>query len=296
MSGSALAVATEVQQTLPAVLSVGQVVANVRLIQEVMGAVMKEGTHYGVIPGCNKPSLWKPGAEVLGVTFRIATSYTTEDLSTDDVVRYRVRCIGTHQTTGIVMGEGMGECSSNEEKYKWRKATNKEWENTPEHRRRVKYGYSRDRGEYQIKQVRTEPADLANTILKMACKRAQVAMAINVTGASDIFTQDIEDLPEEYVGEIADDETTAKTTIKQPREKNEPAPTSQEPAKEQKNPAPDNSGPLKPGMVNVIKAKITAAALGEAELFKQFGVTSWDGLKASQANSILDWIKNPNGA
>lgn len=165
----------------------------VNLVQEVMKAVMKDGTHYGVIPGTPKPSLWKPGAEVLAATFRIAVSYHVEDLSTADVVRYRVTATGTHQTTGIVMGDGMGECSSGEEKYKWRKAVNnKEFEATPETHRRVKYGK-----QYDVNQVRTEPADLANTILKMACKRAQVAMTLNVTAASDIFTQDIEDLPEE---------------------------------------------------------------------------------------------------
>jgi hypothetical protein len=173
--------------------------SQVNLVQEVMKAVMKDGTHYGVIPGTPKPSLWKPGAEVLAATFRIAVSYKTEDLSTSDVVRYRVTAIGIHQTSSIVMGEGMGECSSGEEKYKWRKASaNKEYDATAEDRRRIKYGYDKKKGqEYEIRQVRTEPADLANTVLKMACKRAQVAMILNVTAASDCFTQDIEDLPEE---------------------------------------------------------------------------------------------------
>jgi len=173
--------------------------ANVNLVQEVMKAVMKDGTHYGVIPGTPKPSLWKPGAEVLAATFRIAVSYKVEDLSTPDVVRYRVTAIGTHQTTNIVMGEGMGECSSGEEKYKWRKAVNaNEFAFTTEDRRRVKFvkGFG-NKPDYEVNQVRTEPADLANTVLKMACKRAQVAMTLNVTAASDIFTQDIEDLPEE---------------------------------------------------------------------------------------------------
>ena len=169
--------------------------SQVNLVQEVMKAVMKEGTHYGTIPGTPKPSLWKPGAEVLAATFRIAVSYKIEDLSTPDVVRYRVTAIGTHQTSGIVMGEGMGECSSGEEKYKWRKAINaNEFAASPEDRRRVKYGK-----QYDTNQVRTEPADLANTILKMACKRAQVAMTLNVTAASDCFSQDLEDLPEELL-------------------------------------------------------------------------------------------------
>ena len=169
--------------------------AQVNLIQQVMSGVMKDGTHYGVIPGTPKPSLWKPGAEVLAATFRIAVSYKIEDLSTPDVARYRVTAIGTHQTSGIVMGEGMGECSSGEEKYKWRKAVNaNEFAAVPADRRRVKFGKS-----YDVNQVRTEPADLANTILKMACKRAQVAMILNVTAASDCFTQDLEDLPEELL-------------------------------------------------------------------------------------------------
>jgi len=182
-------------------LSANDMRAQVNLIQEVMGAVMKKDTHYGVIPGTKKPSLYKPGAEVLAATFRIAVSYQIEDLSTDDHVRYRVAAIGTHQSTDIVLGEGMGECSSNEEKYKWRRAIcDDEFEQTSENRRRIKFSKYQGKVE-KTKQIRTEPADQANTILKMACKRAQVAMTLNVTAASDIFTQDIEDLPEELRAE-----------------------------------------------------------------------------------------------
>lgn len=169
-----------------------QIRAHVNLIQQVMQAVMKRETHYGVIPGTPKPSLYKPGAEVLCATFHIAPTYRTEDLSTADCVRYRVTCVGIHQGTGTVLGEGVGECSSNEEKYRWRKPKSPaEFDAFPEDRKRLKY--ERDGTQ---RQVRVEPADVANTILKMAAKRAQVAMTLNVTAASDIFTQDIEDLPE----------------------------------------------------------------------------------------------------
>ena len=179
------------QRHLP--MTAADVRAHVNLIQEVMQSVMKDGTHFGKIPGTPKPSLWKAGAEKIAQTFHIAVSYRTEELPTLNGVRYRVTAIGTHQMSGVTMGEGIGECSSNEEKYKWRKANSpKEFDATPDNMRRVKYGK-----DYETKQVRTEPADVANTILKMACKRAQVAMTLNVTAASDIFTQDIEDLPEE---------------------------------------------------------------------------------------------------
>jgi hypothetical protein len=166
---------------------------HVNLIQEVMRAVMKPDTHYGVIPGCKQPSLYKAGSEVLLTTFRIAVSVHVDDLSTPDCIRYRVRTIGTHQQSGIVVGEGIGECSSDEEKYKWRKTHNKkEFDATPETRRRIKYGKS-----WEDMQVRTEPADVANTVLKMAKKRAQIDLTLTATAASDIFTQDVEDIPEE---------------------------------------------------------------------------------------------------
>jgi len=39
-----------------------------------------------------------------------------------------------------------------------------------------------------------DPSDQYNTCLKMAAKRAQVAVVITVTGVSDRFTQDMEDI------------------------------------------------------------------------------------------------------
>lgn len=180
--------------------SVVEIRQRVNLVQEVMQNIMKRDTHYGTIPGTPKPTLYKPGAEVLCVTFRIAQEYKIEDLSSDGHARYRVTCIGRHQTTGITLGEGVGECSSGEEKYKWRGAACKaELDYTPENMRRKKFYKNGN----SVDQIRTEPADLANTILKMACKRAMIAMTLNVTAASDIFTQDIEDIPEELRTEEA---------------------------------------------------------------------------------------------
>lgn len=171
-------------------MAVADIISHVALVQEVMRAVMKPDIHYGVIPGTDKPTLLKQGAEVLCMAFRVADSYQVEDLSTADTVRYRVTCIGTHQASGIVLGSGMGEASSAEEKYKWRKAWDDEFEATPPNMRRIK------KGKYTTKQVRTEPADLANTVLKMANKRAKIAMTINVTACGDMFGQDLEDMDE----------------------------------------------------------------------------------------------------
>lgn len=174
-------------------LTAGEVRSRVNLIQEVMKSIMKPDTHYGTIPGCQKPSLYKAGSEVLLTTFQIAVEPEVEDLSTPDEIRYRVKAIGVHQGTGVVVGTGIGECSSSEDKYKWRKAVStEEFNATPETHRRVKYGKN-----YNTNQVRTQPADMANTVLKMAKKRAQIDLTLTATAASDIFTQDIEDIPEE---------------------------------------------------------------------------------------------------
>jgi hypothetical protein len=171
-------------------MAVADIITHVAMVQEVMRAVMKPDIHYGVIPGTDKPTLYKQGAEVLCMAFRVADTYVVEDLSTADTVRYRVTCTGNHQLTGVVLGSGMGEASSIEEKYKWRKAYDDEFNATPENLRRIK------KGKYTTKQVRTEPADLANTILKMANKRAKIAMTINVTACGDMFGQDLEDMDE----------------------------------------------------------------------------------------------------
>lgn len=178
-------------------MAVADIISHVALVQEVMRAVMKPDVHFGVIPGTDKPTLLKQGAEVLCMAFRVADSYQVEDLSTADVVRYRVTCLGTHQTTGIVLGSGMGEASSGEEKYKWRKASSpQEFEDTPANMRRTKHFKKRNGEGYSVQQVRTEPADLANTVLKMANKRAKIAMTINVTACGDMFGQDLEDMDE----------------------------------------------------------------------------------------------------
>lgn len=178
--------------------SAAEVRQHVNMVQEVMKAVMKLDVHYGKIPGTNKPSLFKAGAEVLCMTFRISDEYEITDLSNADMIRYRVKCIGRHQLAGKILGQGMGAASSGEEKYKWRSSVcAAEFEATPVTARRVKYGKKKNNGFYTVEQVRTEAADLDNTVLKMACKRAKIAMTLNVTAASDMFTQDVEDMPEE---------------------------------------------------------------------------------------------------
>ena len=211
-------VAAYTSEHMPA-LSAEEVRARVNLIQQVMQGVMKPGIHYGKIPGAgDKPSLFKPGAETLAVTFQLAPDPQVEDLSTSDNVHYRVKVRFTSQQTGAYLGTGVGECSSDEEKYRWRKAIcDEEYEEAAEDRRRI--AFKKYQGKInRVKQIRTQPADVANTILKMAKKRAQVDGTLSVTGASDLFSQDIEDLPDSLRTIIADTEDAEVVEIASPED------------------------------------------------------------------------------
>lgn len=203
------------------VLPTTEVVARVHRIQEVMKALMKEGVHFGKIPGTPKPTLYKPGAELLLMTFRIAaTPSNIEDLSTHDEIRYRVTVRGSNQMSGDVVGEMSGECSSSEEKYRWRKPVcDEEFDETPADRKREKWSKG-DGKAYKQKQVRTSPSDVANTVLKMAIKRALIAMTLVALGASDIFSQDLEDLAEELRDSVAG-ETPRSEAKQQPQRKSQ---------------------------------------------------------------------------
>jgi len=192
-----------IETRVPAIndaLSVQQIAHQAALIQQAMKTVMVQGEHYGTIPGCgDRKTLLKPGAEKLCLLFRIAPKLVIEDLSGADFTRYRITCLAHHITTGEFLGEGVGECSSLEDKYAWRnvKVSDEYDEAAPEQRRKKYTGRnSRTQAAEFTLQVRTSHHDQNNTILKMAKKRALVDMALSVTAASDLFGQDLEDLQE----------------------------------------------------------------------------------------------------
>lgn len=191
-------------------MSAQGVLKQVTVIQDVMKLVMKDGQHYGVIPGTDKPSLLKPGAEKLGLTFRLAPEYdvTVIELPRDHR-EYRVKCRLFHIPTGAMVGEGVGTCSTMESK--WRYISDFEWTG-----RTVPKEFWKDRdvaliggkgfvakknqeGQWEVAHIagkveRDNPADCYNTCEKMAKKRAHVDAILTATAASDIFTQDVEDI------------------------------------------------------------------------------------------------------
>lgn len=197
------------------IMSVEAMTQRINAIQQVTRAKMIVDVHYGIIPGTKKPTLYKAGSEMLLTMFNIGPEIDVLDLSSGDRIKYRVTATGIHIPTSQRIGQGVGECSSGEEKYKWRNAVcDEEFNETAETMRRVKWARGYDNGRqsiYSTKQVRTAPDDLGNTVLKMAKKRAQIDMTLTALGVSDLFNQDLEDLPAELRQGAADEHGNAPT-------------------------------------------------------------------------------------
>jgi hypothetical protein len=188
-----------------AIVPVAEIQQRMAAIKQLIQGVMKENVDFGVIPGTGENArkvLLKPGAEKICAMFRIAVHYDTQDLSRQPfpgeprTVHYRVVARGV-SPSGEVLGEGMGECSTDEEKFRWRRAVcDEEFQDTPETQRRIQYKRGKAGSHYKVQQIMTNAADSANTILKMAAKRAMLAMTLNVTGCSDDFAPgDYDDSP-----------------------------------------------------------------------------------------------------
>lgn len=187
----------------------------VNAIQLAMEKVMKDGVHFGKIPGCgDKPALLKAGAEKIGMMFRLIPTFDVQLTEFPGGHReYRINC-SIKDPSGRVLGQGVGSCSTLESKYKYRKG---EGESTGSPVPK-EYWQSRDLSvlggrEFEAKKIdgqwmickkgakveNPDIADVYNTVLKMAKKRAHVDAIITCTAASDIFIQDFEEMVEEGI-------------------------------------------------------------------------------------------------
>lgn len=207
----------EIQTTTTPVsgaLTIGDVRAQVQLIHQVMSDVMKKDEHYGIIPGTDKPTLYKAGAEKLCLTFRLDPQYEVDQVSDGDHLTVFSKCTIYHSPSGNRLGSGCGSCSTKESKYAYRKAYKKCPKCSNESIFKSKDGTgwycwtkkggcgaqfpNGDKTIESQKEGRVPNEDIAdqyNTVLKMANKRSLVAAVLNVTAASDIFTQDLDDTP-----------------------------------------------------------------------------------------------------
>ena len=218
-------------------MTIDKVVNQVHLIQEIMEKIMKAGEHYGdAFEGATKPSLLKPGAEKISTTFRLAPKYTITKTDLQNGHReYELICSLYHIPTGQFVGQGMGSCTTMESKYRYRNAAKKCpacgkesiikgkaeygggwlcWQKKGGCGEKWKDGDPAIEKQPDGKVEYDNPADYYNTVLKMGKKRAHVDAVLTATAASDIFTQDIEDLPPEMINK-----TSAPKNEEEPKKK-----------------------------------------------------------------------------
>ncbi|MDY7232952.1 hypothetical protein [Hyalangium rubrum] len=200
-----------------------------QLLGQYVKQCMVEGTDYGRIPGMDKPTLLKPGAEKLIDLFRCTPEFTlVPDFSREDFeggfFKYTFRCRILSRDTGAVMAEGYGSANSRESRFRWRTAnrTCPTCGKAAIIQGKAEYGGGwvcfKKRGGCGEKYVESDEritvqpvgrveneniADVDNTILKMAKKRAQVDGAIALARCSDMFTQDVEDMPAAELSAVA---------------------------------------------------------------------------------------------
>ncbi len=124
--------------------------------------MMVKGIDYGTIPYCgNREVLFKPGAEKLLRLFKLRPHFDLVDKIVDyreQLFHYHYRC--SLYRFGDLVGQGDGLANSKEKKFISRKG----------------FDFS-----------------VVNTICKVATKRALIAAVLIVCGASEVFTQDLED-------------------------------------------------------------------------------------------------------
>ena len=185
--------------------------------QRVVHARLIPGHDYGIIPGTEKPTLLKPGAEKISKLLGLADSYEILDRQEDwqkGFFRYLIRCNLTHISSGVDISQGLGECNSMESKYHWREAKRKcpvcgeeaiikgkdeyggGWVCFTKRGgcgAKFKAGDQAIEGQKVGRVENEDICDLVNTILKMAKKRALVDAALSAGRLSDVFTQDIEE-------------------------------------------------------------------------------------------------------
>lgn len=211
-------------------------------------SVLKDGVDFGKIPGTgDKPTLLKPGAEKLCTLFGLQAvpilEESTEDWTGKDhdgeaffYYRYTYQLMRGER----VVAAAQGSANSWEKKYRYRRAElvcpacgmsavikGKEefgggwlcWN------RKGGCGAKWNDGDQVIESqprgdvVNPDPADLVNTLQKMAQKRALVAAVLIAANASEFFTQDIEDMG---LGSVIDAEIKETTPGAATKSKQQP--------------------------------------------------------------------------
>lgn len=237
-----LALVREESAALMPVMSIATATERYRTIVTYVKELMNEGTDFGKIPGTDKNTLLKPGAEKLctlfGLSKRFALVEHVEDWQGaqfgDPFFNYLYRC-ALYRGESLI-AEADGSCNSRETKYRWRQGERKcpGCDKPTIIKGKEEYGGGwlcfakkggcgakfsdtdeRITGQQVGRVTNPDIADQVNTIQKMAQKRALIAATLLAVNASEFFTQDMEDFADS-MHEVVTPEATKKAF--QPKE------------------------------------------------------------------------------
>lgn len=160
-----------------------------------INGVLVDKVDYGEIPGVEKPSLFKPGAEKLEkLMFLSHEKVCIEKIVTDDFISFTYQT-RVYDKAGNLKATCEGNCNSKEKKY--RSVTVFENQATPEQKEkgtRVEKQSKAGKKYFVYVVEKDDYYDIQNTIMKMAQKRSYVGAILEATNSSGRFTQDVEEM------------------------------------------------------------------------------------------------------
>jgi hypothetical protein len=301
-------------QFMPA-MSIELAVERYNTITEFVSRVLRRDVDYGTIPGTEKLTLLKPGAEKLTTFFGLSTRFQVIERIEDwtgaahdgePFFYYLYRC--QLYRGDLLVAEADASCNSRETKYRYRESQRlcPSCSQAAIIKGREEYGggwicfkkkggcgAKFNNGDASIESQQTgrifnpDIADQVNTIQKMSQKRALVAATLLAVNASEFFTQDVEDM------------ITIPTTVT-PSDSREAAFSK---SAERATPDDTRFSPVRPVAVDEepdLRPAILAAcrALGKTEeqledwIQKKFGTGKIDSLAPSQKREVLSFLNS----
>ncbi len=261
---------------------------NKTLIQQVQKFVkeqMIKDVDFGVIPGVEKPSLLKPGAEKLCNIFGFGVEISEVDKVEDwdkGMFSYTYKAIVRNKRTGLVEAECIGSCNSKESKYAFRwvpafKATQEMISMSNKQEERIAksgkpFVWYRIPNEDIFTQV--------NTLQKMAQKRAMVGAVLIATRASGFLTQDVEDMGMD-------------TSTEEPAIVYDPVPVEKPKVAQTLKPTSFSNlkGNISPAQINFIKKLCEQKDVKLGDLQERFSFSQIEELSKADASKVIDYLQ-----
>ncbi len=200
----------------PVQSAVAETLASITAFQDLVRSSLNDPHDFTKLPGTDRFTLLKPGAEKIVKLVACADLYEIVEQITDwdrPLFAYTVKCrLVSMRDQSVVWSEGLGECNTHEPKYRYRYAKRAcplcQYEPVMKSKQQPEWFCWQNRGgcgatwalddpvivDQALGQVpNPDPAELRNTMLKMAKKRSLVDAALSVASLSDLFTQDLDD-------------------------------------------------------------------------------------------------------